>query len=66
MSPTSNQRFLTEEDIDAIADKAAERALEKVYAQVGKNVVTKLLWLIGIVAISLAMWMGGKDHLHLS
>ena len=30
------QKFLTEADIDRIAEKAAGRALEKVYAEVGK------------------------------
>ncbi len=56
-------RYLTEHDIDEIAEKAAERALEKVYAQVGQNILKKLTWLIGIAAIGLAMWLGGNGNL---
>jgi hypothetical protein len=56
-------RYLTEHDIDEIAEKAAERALEKVYAQVGQNILKKLAWLIGLAAIGLAMWLGGNGNL---
>tara|TARA_R100000908_G_scaffold65373_1_gene55172 strand:+ start:5020 stop:5217 length:198 start_codon:yes stop_codon:yes gene_type:complete len=51
------QKFLTEADIDRIAEKAAERALEKVYAEVGKSVSKKLMWIMGVVSISLIVWL---------
>lgn len=55
---------LTEDDIDRIAEKAAERALEKVYSQVGKSIVTKALWIIGALALGFAAakgwWPTGK------
>ena len=44
---------LTEEQIEAIAERAANKALEKVYAQIGKSVIHKFLWLV--VAASLAI-----------
>lgn len=50
---------LTEEQLDAIAERAADRALEKVYAQIGKSVVTKLLWLVGASALALAAYLKG-------
>jgi tetrahydromethanopterin S-methyltransferase subunit G len=56
-------RYLTEHDIDEIAEKAAERALEKVYAQVGQNILKKITWLLGIAAIGLVMWLGGNGNL---
>ncbi len=56
-------RYLTEHDIDEIAEKAAERALEKVYAQVGQNILKKITWLLGLVAIGLAMWLGSNGNL---
>jgi len=56
-------RYLTEHDIDDIAEKAAERALEKVYAQVGQSILKKIAWLVGIAAIGLAMWLGGNGNL---
>jgi hypothetical protein len=51
---------LTPEEIDAIAERAAEKALEHVYAQVGKSVLRKAAWLAGIAIVSLLMWLGGK------
>ena len=56
---------LTDEQIDHIAEKAAERALEKVYATVGKSVVTRLLWVVGVVALGLVMWLVGKGTITL-
>ncbi len=53
----SCENCLTEADIDRIAEKAAERALEKVYAEVGKNVSKKLMWIMGVVSISLIVWL---------
>jgi hypothetical protein len=50
---------LTEEQIDIIAERAAEVALNKVYTQVGKSVVSKLLWLIGSAALAAFMYFKG-------
>jgi hypothetical protein len=52
-----NEKCLTEADIDRIAEKAANRALEKVYAEVGKSVSKKLMWIMGVVSISLIVWL---------
>ncbi len=52
-----NENCLTEADIDRIAEKAANRALEKVYAEVGKSVSKKLMWIMGVVSISLIVWL---------
>ena len=52
-----NERCLTEADIDRIAEKAANRALEKVYAEVCKSVSKKLMWIMGVVSISLIVWL---------
>ena len=56
-------RYLTEHDIDEIAEKAAERALEKVYAQIGQNLLKKAAWLVGVAAVGIAMWLGGNGNL---
>jgi hypothetical protein len=56
-------RYLTEHDIDEIAEKAAERALEKVYTEVGKSVLKKAAWLAGVVVIGFFMWLAGNGHL---
>lgn len=59
----ADEHPLSESQIELIADKAAEKALEKVYAQVGRSVLTKLAWIAGIVVVSLMLWLSGKDAL---
>lgn len=54
---------LSDAQIDVIAERAANRALEKVYADVGKNVLRRLAWLVGLVVVSLALFLAGKGQL---
>lgn len=54
---------LSDQQIDEIAERAAERALEKVYAEVGRNVLRKVAWLLGVVVVSVAIWLAGKGVL---
>ena len=51
-------KYLTEDDIERIAEKAAEKALEKVYSQVGRSVITKFLWILGAAALGFAAAKG--------
>jgi len=60
---TPKEIELTEAQIDAIAERAAEVALEKVYTEVGKSVLKKLAWLTGVAVIGLAMWLGSHNSL---
>ena len=57
---------LTEDQIDHIAEKAAQKALDKVYSDVGRSVLHKLAWFAGIVVVSLMMFLAGKDAIHLN
>lgn len=52
---------LTELQIDEIAERAAEKALEHVYTEIGKSVVRKALWFVGAIALAVAFWF--KDHI---
>lgn len=54
---------MTPDELDAIAERAAKKALEHVYAEVGKSVVRKLIWILGTVAMGLMIWLAGKDAL---
>lgn len=54
---------LTDEQIEIIAERAAEVALNKVYTEVGKSVVKKVMWVVGAGSIALLMWMGGHNAL---
>lgn len=55
---------LTEEQIEDIAEKAAEKAIEKltnhIYQEVGKSVISKLLWLAGALTIGIYVWFQSK------
>ena len=55
-------RILTTDDIEIIAERAADKALEKVYAEVGKSLVKKFFWAVGLVVIAAAVWIS-KDAL---
>lgn len=53
---------LSEEQIQLIAERAAEVALERVYTSIGKSVVNKVLWLCGAAALAVAAWLNGAGH----
>lgn len=59
-----NDHPLSDEQIEAIAEKAAEKAVAKitavVYQNVGKSVVERAFWLIGALAIGLYFWLSSK------
>ena len=64
---------LSDEQIEAIARRAAELAakpaadiaLEKVYSEVGKGVVRRIAWAVGIGALMLLGWLIKKGHIPL-
>jgi 3-methyladenine DNA glycosylase Tag len=62
--PGSKEPQLTEEQIDHIAEKAAEKAVEKLmdkgFKAVGKTVVEKLFWIVGVVSLGLYFWLQAK------
>ena len=51
---------LTEEQIELIAERAATKALERVYAQIGKSVVQKFLFVVGAATIAALAWLKGS------
>ncbi|MCE2658290.1 MAG: hypothetical protein LW854_08580 [Rubrivivax sp.] len=55
-------RPLTTKDMEAIANAAADRALEKVYGQIGKSLVTRIFWLAGVAVLGFAAAKGWFTH----
>lgn len=47
---------LSEDQIDMIAERAAEKAITKLtshlYQEVGKGVINRLLWVIGVLGVA--------------
>jgi hypothetical protein len=54
---------LTDEQIELIAERAAEKALEKVYASVGRSVIQKFLWVLGASALAALAYFKGLGKL---
>lgn len=55
---------LTADQLDAIAEAAADKAVSKitdnVYKQVGKGILNKLIWLLGAFGTGVYLWMASK------
>ena len=59
-----NCPLYNDSELVEIAERAAERAVEKltnhVYQQVGRSVVEKLFYIIGVCAVGLYLWLKSK------
>ena len=62
MTTMSDSNFapLTDDQIERIAERAAEKAVAKltdhVYREVGRGVVQKFVWIVGALAVGLFIW----------
>lgn len=56
--------YLSDEQIDAIAEKAAEKAIKKMtddaYKAIGKSVLEKLFYIVGVIATAAYFWLEHK------
>ena len=53
---------LSNEQFEAIAKRAKEIAMEEIYADIGKGVVKRILWLLGLGSAGLASWLTYKGY----
>jgi len=51
---------LTEAEMDTIAERAADRAIRKMYEQIGKSVAQKIYWFIGVAVVGMMMLLAGN------
>jgi len=55
--------------MDLIAEKAAEKAVEKVfdrfYREVGKGVVRRATYILGVLAVIAGLWLIGSGHINI-
>ena len=54
---------LSDAQIEAIAERAAEVAFKKIYEEVGKSVVKKIFLIVGAGALFILMWLGSNGQL---
>lgn len=52
-----NQVTLSDEQIQKIAEKAAELVRNDVYISVGKTIINRFFWFLGMVAVGVGVWM---------
>jgi preprotein translocase subunit SecF len=48
------------ENMQAIAELAAQKAIDKVYADIGASMVKKLIWGLGVLAVALLIYLAGR------
>lgn len=65
-SSSSEFGVLSDEQIEAIAERAAERAMEKltnhVYREVGRSVVQKAFWIVGVSVVGGYLWLKSNGY----
>ncbi len=62
--------YLSEEDIEKIAERAADKAADKAvkkmtdqaYREIGKGVVNKFLWIVGVITVGFISWLAAWLH----
>jgi len=54
---------ISEELIEHIAERAAKKVLDEVYRNVGKGVIRKTMWVIGVGSTALAIWLAGHGYI---
>ena len=51
---------LTDAEMDTIAERAADRAIRKMYEQIGKSVAQQIYWFIGVAVVGMMMLLAGN------
>jgi hypothetical protein len=54
---------LSDQEIEEIAERAAEKAVEKFYLEIGKATVKKAMMVIGAGVVFLLIWLGSNGQL---
>lgn len=54
---------LTQRQAENIADLAARRAQERMYAELGRSMVRKTIYVLGAAGAALLAWISGWVHL---
>ena len=55
--PERRMETVDEATIEKIADRAVEKAMDKLYREVGKSILQKLLWMLGVATVALFLYM---------
>lgn len=48
---------LTDEELEAIADRVADKLQERFYADLGRRMVKKFFWIVGLTVVAGVTWV---------
>lgn len=48
---------LTDEELEAIADRVADKLQERFYMEVGKKVFHRFVWIMGVIVVASVLYM---------
>lgn len=54
---------LSDEQIEEIVEKVTKRVIDNVYTSVGKSIVHKFFYVVGIAAIAIVTYFAGLGHI---
>jgi hypothetical protein len=60
---TKPQLPLTDEQLEHLVERVTEKVIENVYTNVGKSIVHKFFWVVGLAAISIVTYFAGMGHI---
>jgi hypothetical protein len=60
--PEDHEKHLpiTDAQLDHIVERAVDKVFERIYAEVGKSVLKKLAWAVGLGVTALCVWLVGS------
>lgn len=52
---------LTDEELEQIADKVADKLQERFYADIGRRIVMKFFWIVGFSVVAGLTWISNGE-----
>ena len=56
---------LSEEQLEYIIKGVKKQAMDEIYADIGKGVVRRILWVLGLIAAGLLGYLAAKGHIQI-
>jgi hypothetical protein len=54
---------LTDEQIEELVERVTERVIENVYLSIGRSVVKKFFWIVGVASLAVLTWLASAGHI---
>jgi hypothetical protein len=60
--PEDHERHLpiTDAQLDHIVERAVDKVFDRIYSDVGRSVLKKLAWGVGLIVTVICVWIVGK------